>query len=261
MVRAMWKASVRIGERTLPVKLFAAVSDRDVHFRLLHRKDRVPVRQRMIEPDTGREVAREEVLLGVEVEKGVFVVLRRDEVASVRPAPSRTIAVTRFVPREAIDPARYERPYFLGPDGSEAAYFALAAALAESGRCGIASWTMRGTSYFGSLEPRGPHLALVALHAADEIAQASDLVHPGGPATSSAERKLAEQLVATLDQRFEPELLRDEYRARVGAFVAAKAEGKSFEIEEARAPRASADLRDALRRSLAAAKERRGAAA
>jgi non-homologous end joining protein Ku len=52
MARAMWRASLRLGDFRLPVKLYAAVEDRSVHFRLLHVADRVPVAQRMVDPAT-----------------------------------------------------------------------------------------------------------------------------------------------------------------------------------------------------------------
>lgn len=256
MARAMWKASLRLGEHELPVKLYAAVEDRGVHFRLLHARDHVPVTQRMVDPASGEEVPKEEVQRGLEVDEGIFVVLTPEELTQAEPDASRTIEVTRFVPRDAIDLAWYRRPYLLGPDGSDADYFALARALAESGRHGIARWVMRRKRYVGALAPRGDHLALVAMKSAEEVVAADQLERPGGPAIGQGERRLAEQLVSTLDAPFEPEALRDEYRERVRALVEAKAEGGSVAFEEPPAPAAPADLSDALRESLRAAKER-----
>lgn len=257
MARAMWKASLRLGEIELPVKLYAAVEDRGVHFRLLHAEDHVPVSQRMVDPATGEEVPKEAVQRGLEVEEGVFVVLRPEELAEAEPEPSRTIEVTRFVPHEAIDLAWYRRPYFLGPDGAEDDYFALARALTESGRHGIARWTLRRKRYGGALLTREGRLALVAMKSAEEVVSAAQLARPGGPSIGQAERRLAEQLVSTLDAPFEPEALRDEYRERVRALVEAKAEGRTVTFEEAPAPGARADLAQALRESLREAKERR----
>jgi DNA end-binding protein Ku len=261
MARAMWKASLELGDVRVPVKLYAGVDDRRVHFRLLHAKDRAPVRQRMIDPRDEREVPSEEVRRGVELEEGLFVVLRGEELASVQPEASRRLELLRFVPPAAIDLSWYSRPYFLGPDGSDADYFALAEALRASERRGIARWVMRGQRHLGVLAPHGDHLALVALHAAGEVVAADRLARPGGSAVSAGERKLAEQLLATLDAPFDPADLRDEHRERVEKLIEAKREGRTFAVTEAAPPRARGDLGDVLRRSLAAARERRRAAA
>jgi DNA end-binding protein Ku len=177
-MRAMWKASVELGKLHIPVKLYGAVEERKVHFRLLHAKDRVPVMQRMVDPRTQEEVPAEEIRRGVELEPGVFVVVDPDELESAQPEPSRSIEVTRVIPRDALDIAWFERPYYLGPDGSNDDYFALAAVLAESEQVGIARWVMRGKQYFGALAPHGRHLALIALRAADEVVTPDSLAHP-----------------------------------------------------------------------------------
>jgi DNA end-binding protein Ku len=261
MARAMWKASLELGEVRLPVKLYAAAEDRDVHFRLLHAADRVPVRQRMVDPRDGREVPSEEVRRGVELEEGRFVLLRPEELRRLEPKASRAIEVTRFVPRDALDLAWYSRPYLLGPDRSSADYFALAKALEASGKRGIARWVMRRQRYFGALAVRDGYLALIALHSADEVVAAEQLPRPAAATLSKGERKLAEQLLATLDAAFDPNELRDEYRERVEKLIEAKRKGRSFKVKEAPAPRVGGDLGEALRRSLRAARGGRRAAA
>lgn len=261
MARAMWKAGLEIGREVLPVKLYAAVEDHSVHFRLLHREDHVPVKQKMVDPATGREVASEEIQRGIEIDKGLFVLLKPEDLAQVEPKPSRNIEVTRFVPRAALDPSWYSRPYFLGPDGAEGDYLALLEVLGEAERVGIARWVMRGKRYFGALVPHESHLALVAMHSANEVVPASELPRPEGPAIKREERALAEQLVSTLDAPFDASELKDEYRDRVLAFLEAKAKGKKLRVKEGPPPRKVSDLTQALKRSLRVAKESRHAAA
>jgi DNA end-binding protein Ku len=256
MARAMWKACLEVGKLRVPVKLYAAVEERRVRFRLLHEKDRVPVRQRMVDPRSDREVSPDEVRRGVEVEEGVVVVIRPEELESVQPKESRAIEVMRVLPRDALDVAWYDRPYYLGPDGASADYLALAKALEDAAKVGVARWVMRGQQRFGSLEAREGHLALISLHAASDVVAAGALGAPSGPAASAAERKLGAQLVSALEGRFDPSALRDEYRERVEKLVAAKRSGRRFAVKEAPPPRAGGDLGQALRRSLEAAKGR-----
>jgi DNA end-binding protein Ku len=110
---------------------------------------------------------------------------------------------------------------------------------------------MRGRFYHGALASFDGALALIALHPAEEVVPLRMLERPQGPTVTAGERKLAEQLVASLDGPFEPEKLRDEFRERVLAFVKAKAMGKKLRVAEEPRPRAVSDLAGALERSLA----------
>ena len=131
--RAIWKGVLELGKARVPVRFYSAVEDRDVHFRLLHAKDKQPVSQQMVNPETGKPVPPENVRRGFEVENGVFVLLDDDELAELEPEPSRDVEVKHFVPARAIAPQLFERPYWLGPDGDQNAYLALAHALAAKG--------------------------------------------------------------------------------------------------------------------------------
>ena len=51
--RAIWKAHIRFGAVDVPVKLYSAVQDRAVHFRLLDARRHEPVKQHMVDPETG----------------------------------------------------------------------------------------------------------------------------------------------------------------------------------------------------------------
>jgi DNA end-binding protein Ku len=255
-IRAMWKASLDVAGSAVPIKLYAAAQDRDVHFRLLHAQDSAPVVQRMIHPLTEEEVAADAVRRGVEVERGLFVVLDEAELTQDAPEPSRTIELVRFVPPAAIDAGWYERPYFLGPDGDATDYVALRDALRATGLRGIARWTMRGRRYAGALEAGETHVALIALRSANEVVAADALPRPEGKEASAAERRLAEQLLAALEGPFEASLLRDEYRERLLAHLEARAKGRRAKPVREAVPKASGDLSRALEKSLRAVKRR-----
>src|SRR5205823_649497 len=116
--------------------------DRAVHFRMLHAADRVPIRQRMVDPN-GQPVAPEAIRRGYPIDRATVVLLEDEELRALEPEPSRDITVSRFVEAALIDDRWYDRPYYLGPDGDDDAYLALAAALAEHGLEGVANWVMR----------------------------------------------------------------------------------------------------------------------
>src|SRR5262245_44376205 len=114
--RAIWKATLRLGDIDIPVKMFTAVQDRTVRFRLLHRVDQVPVKQRMINPQSGSEVLREKMKKGAPLGDGRFILLSDAELAELQPEASRIIDIERFISRAALNDAWYERPYWLAPE-------------------------------------------------------------------------------------------------------------------------------------------------
>jgi len=258
LARAMWKGVVRLGGRRVPVRLYAAVADRAVHFRLLHAQDRTPVRQRMVNPRTGKEVPRAEIGKGYEVERGVFVRLTPEDLERAEPEDTRDITVDRFVDADAVGPEWYERPYWLAPDGKAAGdYAALATALGRSAKIGLARWVMRDRERTGALRAHGEHLVLATFRSKDEVITPTDLERPAGRPPAEKELDLARQLVASLEGDFDPSAYRDEYRKRVLEFVQAKAKGRKMKLRRPTRRREPASLASALEASLRAGGRRR----
>jgi DNA end-binding protein Ku len=256
--RAIWKGRLRFGSVDVPVKLYSAVQDRSVHFRLLHEKDLEPVKQQMVHPDTGRVVEYEDVRRAFQTEDGNLVMLDDEELAGLDPEDSRDIEITRFVRPEAITHQWYDRPYFLGPDeDDDEAYFALAEALRRQGREGVARWVMRKKEYVGALRVEGGHLMLMTLRHAGEVVPATALDAPGGRALDRREVNMAVQLVSALEDELDMTAYRDEYRDRVVELVEAKAEGKVLRFPKAPKKEAQASLADMLAKSVKDAKKRR----
>lgn len=255
--RTIWKGRVTLGRVEVPVRLYAAVEDRAVHFRLLHERDHVPVKQRMVHPETGEEVPPEEVRRGVEVESGRFVVLTDEELAAMEPPPDRTIELLAFVEPHRIAPPWYDRPYWLGPDGADEDYAALAVAMAKKGRIGIARWTMRKRRYVGALRAEGPWLMLTTLHHLGEVIPRDALGPMPKVEIDPLEAQLADQLVSVLAvEDLDLGAYRDEHRDRVLALIEKKARGEVVELERPEPKPAVTSLADSLRGSLEAVRKK-----
>ncbi len=251
--RAIWKGSIHFGDIDIPVKLFSAVQDTGVHFRLLQDRGHAPVVQKMVNPKTGKEVRHESTKMAAPVARGRFVVLTPEELASVEPEPSRMIEITRFVPSAALDHAYYDRPYWLGPDGThDAGYWALVQALSDDRREGIARWVMRKRAYTGALRVRDDRLVLITTRHAGEVVEPSEVEVPSGRAPDAKELDMARQLVGMLEGPFEPEEYRDEYRDRVLDLVRRKARGEKISLTRPATKRAAPNLLQALQKSIAA---------
>lgn len=248
--RAMWKGIIRFGDASVPVKLYSAIEDRNVHFRMLHKKDKQPVRQAMINPETDEVVAYQEAQRAWVSDEGDLVIIDRDELEALQPEKSRDIEVLKFLPNLTIDHRWYDRPYYLGPDGSTSAYFAMAKALEKENAEGLVRWVMRNKEYIGALKLHGRYPMLMSLRHAEEVVPVEALEPPGGKPLDKKELSMARQLIGMLEAEFKPEEYRDEYRERVLELVEEKARGGGVKVVPFRKPKASEDLSSALEESL-----------
>ena len=247
--RAIWKGPIRIGKEEIPVKLYSAVQERSIHFRLLHEKDKTPVKQQMVNPDTGDPVESDEIHKAYPIDRNTLVILEDEDLESVEPEASRDIEVTRFVDPADIDHRWYERAYYLGPDRSTEAYFALAEALEKKNKEGVARWVMRKKSYVGALRADDGYLMLIALRHADEVVNAEDLEAPKGRALDKKEIAMAKQLIEAFSDTFDPAAFQDDYRERVMDLVKTKAKGGKVKVAKFK-PKVQDD--DSLDRALQA---------
>ena len=249
--RSIWQGKLTFQKHEFGVKLFSAVLDRQIHFHLLHRRDRTRVQQRMVDSESGKAIPFDESRKAFEAEPGVFVPLTREEIDRSVPDPSREIRIRHFVPTQAIDAQLFDRPYYLGPaDNFENDYFALAQALNTKKSAGFASWVMRKHSYVGALIAQRGYLMLVTLRHADEVIPTSELEPPQGRALVPKERDMAEKLIDALSGRFEPKTYRDEYQERIHELIAAKRKGKKAKAKHVPLRRRYDSLADSLRASL-----------
>lgn len=255
--RAIWKGIIVVGEERVPVKLYSAVNDRSVHFRLLHRADRAPVRQVLVNPHTEEAVDYDQSRRAYADNKGRAVLFEQQELASLEPKKSRDIETLGFLPMGAIDHRWYDRPYYLGPDGEHGNLDALAAALERSNREGLARWVMRGKEYLGALRLNQGHPMLVTLRHTGEVVAMDELSAPKGDALDKKELNMACQLIDMLAADFEPRAYHDEYRERVLELVETKQRGGAVKAPKVRRRKPSDDLSKALEASLK--RERKGA--
>ena len=73
--RAIWKGAIHFGGVDVPVKLHTAVKEERIQFHLLHRRDRVKLKQQMICAHEKVPVPAEEQTRGLELEKGKYLLI------------------------------------------------------------------------------------------------------------------------------------------------------------------------------------------
>jgi len=236
------------------VKLFSAVSHKEVHFHMVHDADGARIKQKRICSEDGKEVPWEHIVKGYEVSPGQVVVIKPEELERLDPKATRSIDIESFVNLAEIDPIFYEASYYLVPDRQATkAYALLVSAMKDSQRVGIARFVLRSKQYLAAVRPVGNALMLSTMLYADEIVPQSRLegIPEKLPAPKEQELKMAEQLVESLSARFEPEQYHDEYREKVLELIKRKAKGERISLPPApREPEKVVNLLDALKASL-----------
>ena len=259
----MWSGSISFGLVNVPVKVYTAVRDHKVHFHQIDKQSGSRIRYEKVAEKTGKEVGSDQIQLGYEMEKGKLLVVDPEELDELRPSTTRTIDISDFVDLSEIDPAYYQRTYWLAPDGEGAAraYRLLVAAMEDRGKAGIGMVVMRNKQYLAAIRARDGALAMSTMRFADEIVDKDGIEAIPGRTTKpdTKEVRLATQIIDSLAGPWKPDTYRDTYTEEVRKLIKAHEKGKDVVVEEAPAARTAdvVDLMAALEASLEAARSRK----
>ena len=126
---------------------------------------------------SGKEVDADDIEMGFEISKGHYVTFDKEELVELRPASTRAVEVTDFVPLEQVDPIYFERTYWLAPDGDQAnkAYQLLLAAMEDRELVAIGTVVMRNKQYLTAIRPLDSALAMSTMRFADEVVPRKDI--------------------------------------------------------------------------------------
>jgi DNA end-binding protein Ku len=249
--RSLWSGTISFGLVSIPVELHPAVSQKEVHFHMLHKSDGGRVHQKLVCEKDGKEISRKDVVKGYELQKHKYVEVDTDELKRFTPEATRSIDISDFVKQEEIDPVYYEHSYHVRADkGGAKAYALLLEAMKQSGRVGIATMVMRTKGYLCALRPTEQGLMLATMQYPDEILSADSGAGRAKP--TAKELAMAQQLIESLAGPFEPSKYKDAYRESVLTLIRKKAKGQVIEEPEPETPRQEiTDLAEALSRSIA----------
>ncbi len=250
----IWKGSVTFGLVNIPVEMRSAVRTDRLSFRLLHADDLSPIRNERICQADGEPVPWNEIVKGYEYEKGKFIVMTDEDFEAAAIESSRTIDILDFVKEDEIDPRYFETPYYLVPaKGGEKAYALLREAVRKSETVGIGKVVIRQTQHLAAIKVVGDALVLEMMRFAHELVDDTGMSFPSADDLRPQELQMAEQLIASLAEPFEPERYTDDHRANLMKIIRAKMKGRKI---EPKAPPEEApdgqviDLMDRLRESI-----------
>jgi DNA end-binding protein Ku len=264
-MRTTWNGSISFSLVTIPVGLAPATKPSarasDVSFRQLHAECKTPIKNRRWCPVHEREVESDEIVRGWEVAKGQFVIVDDADLEAIeRQNTSRSIDIERFVPLGEIDSIYFDRTYFLVPAAAPAArrpYVLLLNVLKEEQVGAIGRFVLAGKEKLCLIRPKGDALVLETLFVAEDVYSQAEIDEAAEDTTvKKDELDLARQLVDSLVGEFEPkEQLTSEYRQDLRAMLEAKLAGQPIAEPEPVEEAPVIDLMDALKKSVAEAKQ------
>jgi DNA end-binding protein Ku len=240
----------------IPVQLHTAVRENRPRFRLLHAKDKAPIKYERVCQRDGTPVAWEDLVKGYEYEKGRYVVLTKEDFKAAAVEKDRRVQVSDFIPAEAIDDRYFDQPYYLAPDrGGEHAYAVFHQALKDTGRIGIGKVVLRDRQHLVAIESIENRLVLTMLRFATEVVDAPEMAGVARVKVAPKELKLAANLIEALAGDWKPEQYKDDYQENLQEVINSKLKGETIELESDERPmRADViDLAERLRASLQAA--------
>ncbi|PVZ19575.1 MULTISPECIES: Ku protein [unclassified Pseudomonas] len=263
MPRSLWNGAISFGLVHIPVSLVSATHTGGVDFDWLDKRSMDPVGYKRVNKKTGKEVGKEDIVKGVEYEKGRYVVVSEAEIRAAHPEATQTIDLFAFIDREQIPLQNIDTPYYLTPQKrGEKVYALLRETLTSTGKVGLANVIIRTRQHLAALMVVEDALVLVLLRWPAQVHPLDDLEIPESARKaklSKAEKDMARQLVEGMSSQWQPEQYQDTFEEQIMALVETKAsKGKLEEVEAPEEPkRRSADvvdLTELLKRSLGGGK-------
>jgi Ku protein len=258
MPRAIWSGTISFGLVNVPVRMYSAIAESDLHFHLVHEPDGGRIGYQKVCKAENEPVPDDEIVKAYEVKEDELVILTDEDFDAAKSEGVKTIEISDFVPYEEIDPIYFERTYFLGPqDGSEKVYSLLRQAMEKTGLAAIGKYVMRDKQHLGCLRIREGVITLEKLFFHDEIRPAKEIA-PRKSKVPEAELKLATALIGQFKGSFEPERYEDTYRDALLKVIKAKQKGETITAVPTAEDEEPADLLAALKASVDAAKKTKG---
>ena len=259
-MQAIWKGTISFGLVTIPVKVYSATAEKDIHFRQVHEADGGRIRYKRVCEIDGEEIPYSDIGKGYEMPDGRMVVLDSDDFAGLPLPTARSIEVLEFVPADQIDPLYFAKAYYLSADAAGAKpYILLRDALTNTGQCALVKVAIRTKETLALLRERDGAMVLQTMLWPDEVRSSEFAVPADGIDVKKQEVGMAESYISTLKADFDPDRYHSDYREALEQLVQAKVAGEPLpEAQEDEGESAEVvDLVAALRASVDAAKKRR----
>jgi len=263
--RPYWSGQVKISLVSFGVQLFPAVTtQKRITFHQIDRKTGQRIRHRNV-AENDDPVEDVEIVKGYEYTKGKFLLFEPEELARLRIPTKNVIEIGQFVNLDEIQPALFEKPYFVAPEPKESfeAFVVMRKAMQDNRKAAIGEVAFGGREHLVAIAvpPDQSEMGLMAymLRYSEELRDSKNYFDEA-PAASSLhidkkQLAMANDLIKAYSGPLDLNAFKDDYEAALRELIEAKQKNLPLPLEEkgARPPKVIS-LTEALRQSIGHAK-------
>lgn len=253
--RAIWKGFLKFGPVSCGIKLINAASESEkIHFRILNRQDRLPVKSTYVDEITGDVVESEDQMKGYQLETGDYLLIEPEEVKKLKEATEHTLEVEETVPVASIDQRYLDKPYYIVPADSmsKEPFAVIREALARKKAAALASIVLYQRGREVVIRAYGANgMMMTTLRNANEVVSEKSIFEDiKTPKTDPEMIEIASLLIDKKVGKFDPQDFEDRYENALIEMINAKKAGRKPPKPAAPPKENVVNLADVLRRSL-----------
>lgn len=243
------KSVITFGMVAIPIAMYTATQDNDIHFNQLHKEDNSRIRYKKTCAHCGKEITTADIVKGFEYDKDKYVVVTDEEIEKIKTEKEKSIQILHFAQLNQISPVYYEKTYQAVPEaGGEKAFELLRAALMAEQKVAIGKTVLGTKDTLMAIIPREDGVLISTMFYADDIRELPKQYVK--PEVSEPELNMAKVLINSMDTPFDPSKYQDEYQTKLRELIEMKISGQEVVASESERPGRVIDLMEALKASI-----------
>ncbi|MCM1053206.1 MAG: Ku protein [Ruminococcus sp.] len=243
----MKKTSISFGLVNIPVNMNPIIKNNDISFNQLHKKCLSRIKYVKYCPHCKKEVKQADIVKGYEYQNDKYVTLSTEEFNNLKSEDEKTLEIVGFINLNEIDPVYYEKSYIIMPNTKSKSFSLFKDALEKAKKVALAKTVIGTKFYYCVLRFENNNIIMNTLYFMEEV------VIPEGVMDAKYTKKeldLALALIKSMDMKFKPEELKDEYNEKVKQALDDKIDGKKVKVPKKKQEKSIKDLMTALEMSL-----------
>ncbi|HBT65839.1 MAG TPA: Ku protein [Ruminococcaceae bacterium] len=247
------KSVISFGLVAIPIAMYTATQDNDIHFNQLHKEDQSRIRYKKTCGHCGKEIKSEDIVKGYEYDKDHYVIVTDEELERIKTEKEKSVQILHFAQLNQISPVYYDRTYQVTPQpGGEKAFELLRAALMAEQKIAIGKTVMGTKDTLMAIIPREDGMIISTMFYADDIKAL-----PKGynkPEVAEAELNMAKTLINSMNTPFNPSEYKNEYQVKLRKMIEDKIAGREIVAPQEEKSNVI-DLMEALKASIEKTKQ------
>ena len=243
------KTVISFGLVAIPVAMYTATQDNDIHFNQLHKEDESRIRYKKVCAHCEKEVSQEDIIKGYQYDKDHYVTITDEEIEKIKTKKDKSIQILHFANLNQISPIYYDKAYHVLPDkGGNKAFELFRISLLEQQKIAIGKTVLGTKEKLMAIIPREDGIVIQTMFFEDEIKEIPKSYEKAD--VGNDELKMAKLLIDSMDTPFEPENYFNEYQAKLKQLLDDKVAGKEIVTPKETERSNIIDLMDALKQSV-----------